>query len=140
VNVSEFDVPPPGAGLNTVTLAEPMFWTSVAVICAVNWPELLKPVVRGLPFQLTTAFPAKFEPLTVNVKPGLPAFAWFGLRLESVGTGFEPPVKLTVPDAKDAGKAAALTLMTSRITGESTKLICVEALTPGKAFRTTVSN
>ena len=55
-NVSEFDVPPPGAGLNTVTLAEPMFCTSVAVICAVNWPELLKTVVRGLPFQLTTEF------------------------------------------------------------------------------------
>jgi len=50
VKVAEFDVPPPGAGLNTVTFAEPMFCTSAAVICAVNWPELLKPVVRGLPF------------------------------------------------------------------------------------------
>jgi len=50
VNVTEFDVPPPGAGLKTVTFAEPVFCTSAAVTCAVNWPELLNPVVRGLPF------------------------------------------------------------------------------------------
>jgi hypothetical protein len=50
VNVTGFDVPPPGAGLKTVTFAEPAFCISAAVICAVNWFALLKPVVRGLPF------------------------------------------------------------------------------------------
>ena len=52
--------PHPGSGLKTVTLPS-RFWTSAAVICAVNWPALLKTVVRGLPFQLTTALAAKFR-------------------------------------------------------------------------------
>src|SRR5262245_2891258 len=51
VKVCPFDVPPPGVGLNTVTVALPAAATSAAVICAVNCAADPKAVERSALFQ-----------------------------------------------------------------------------------------
>jgi len=53
VNVAEFDVPPPGAGLTTVTEAVPPTATFAAGTIAVSLIEETNVVTRGEPFQLT---------------------------------------------------------------------------------------
>ena len=54
-NDTAFDAPPPGAGLNTVTLAVPAVAMSANVIAAVSCVPLTYVVVRFSPFQRTTA-------------------------------------------------------------------------------------
>ena len=68
VNDTEFDVPPPGLGLKTVTLAEPALATSPVSIDAVNWLPFAKVVARSAPFHRTTEPEIKPEPVTVRVK------------------------------------------------------------------------
>jgi hypothetical protein len=97
VKVEPFEVPPPGAGLKTVTVGVPAPATSAVVIDAVSWFALLNTVVRGVPFQLTTDPETKLVPLTVSENPALPATAVLGLREVIVGTGLLPPVSVTVP-------------------------------------------
>ena len=87
VKVCALEVPPPGAGLKTVTCAVPAVAMSEAGIEAVTWVEDTYVVVRFEPFQRTTDPDTKFVPLTVNVKAGPPAVADEGLRLVVVGTG-----------------------------------------------------
>src|SRR5690242_8954516 len=87
-NGNEFEVPPPGAGLSTLTSAVPPLATSVSLICAVSCVGLTKVVGRGLPLNSTTAPGTKFDPFAVSVNVGSPATAEPGLRLDSVGTGF----------------------------------------------------
>jgi hypothetical protein len=67
-----FEVPPPGLGLTTVTLAVPANTMSAASMAAVNWLLLTKVVGRGPPFQLTTDSGTKPVPLRVSVKLGPP--------------------------------------------------------------------
>jgi hypothetical protein len=50
VKVWALEVPPPGAGVNTVTVAVPAVTMSEAVIAAVNWVEETYVVVRFAPF------------------------------------------------------------------------------------------
>jgi hypothetical protein len=50
VNVRALDVPPPGAGLATVTLAEPAAATFPAATVAVSDVDDFMVVVKGLPF------------------------------------------------------------------------------------------
>jgi hypothetical protein len=88
VNVSAFDVPPPGAGFTTVTRAVPDVATSAAVIVAVIWVEEANVVVRDVPFQFTTESVTKFVPFTVSVKSELLAAMEMGEREVVVGTGF----------------------------------------------------
>src|SRR5512139_1276250 len=73
VKVRAPEVPPPGAGLKTVTLAVPAVAMSVVVIEAVSWVEEPKVVVRSPPFHRTTDPETKFVPLTVRVKTEPPA-------------------------------------------------------------------
>jgi hypothetical protein len=95
-NASALEIPPPGEGLNTVTLAVPATAMSFAEIEAVSLPELTKLVSRSEPFQRTievTEFEpdialTKFEPRTVRTNPESPAATVVGFRLESDGTGF----------------------------------------------------
>jgi hypothetical protein len=87
VKICAFDVPPPGVGLNTVTLAVPALAMSAAVIAAVSCVVLTYVVVRSTPFHLTTELLMKLVPLTVSVNAAPPAVADEGLRLEVVGTG-----------------------------------------------------
>jgi hypothetical protein len=84
---SEFESPPPGVGLKTVTLAVPAVAMSAARIEAVSRVEETYVVVRSAPFHLTTEPETKFVPLTVRVKADPPAVADEGLRLVVVGTG-----------------------------------------------------
>jgi hypothetical protein len=65
---------------NTVTVAVPAVAIRVAEIGAVSWLALTKPVVRGVPFQRTTASDAKPLPLTVSVNAAAPAVAELGFR------------------------------------------------------------
>ena len=89
VNDDAVEVPPPGAGLNTVTWAVAALAMSAAVIAAVNWVALTYVVVRAEPLQLTTEPLAKPVPLTVRVKAAPPAVALEGERLVRVGTGLD---------------------------------------------------
>ena len=81
------DVPPPGAGFNTVTCAVPAVATSAAAMDAVRRVALTKLVLRLAPFQRTVEPAMKFEPSTVRVKPALPAVALAGAIEDSSGNG-----------------------------------------------------
>jgi hypothetical protein len=83
----ELEAPPPGAGVNTVTVAVPAVDMSVARIAAVNWVADTKVVVRFDPFHCTTEPLMKPVPVTASVNAGPPAVAETGLRLVVVGTG-----------------------------------------------------
>src|SRR4029450_6337509 len=87
VNGSAFDVPPPGVGLTTVTLAVPAAAMSAAPIWAVSLVLFTKLVGRALPAHCTTEPGIKPSPLTVSVKAAPPACAEAGARLSSAGTG-----------------------------------------------------
>ena len=87
VKVWAFEVPPPGAGLNTVTEAVPAVAMSAAVIAAVNWVADRYVVVRLDPFHCTTEPLTKLLPLTVRVKAEPPGAAEVGLMLVVAGTG-----------------------------------------------------
>ena len=67
VKVRAFDVPPPGAGLNTVILNVPAVFKSLARMVAVSSLSLTKVVVRFEPSNLTTDPDIKFVPFTVIV-------------------------------------------------------------------------
>ena len=81
------EVPPPGAGLDTVTLAVPAIAISAAAICAVSCVELTNVVVRAEEFQLTWEVDVKFVPVRVRVKAGRPAAELEGESWVIVGMG-----------------------------------------------------
>ena len=88
VNDLVFDVPPPGALLNTLILAVVAVAMSAALMLAVNWVLDTKVVTRFDPFQRTVDAPlTKPVPLTVRVKADPPAVADEGLKLMMVGRG-----------------------------------------------------
>ena len=95
VKVRALEVPPPGAGLNTVTEAVPAAAMSVAGMAAVTCVAFTKVVVRAEPFHLTTEPETKLLPLTVRVKAPPPAVALLGTRVVSTGTGFVLPPEPT---------------------------------------------
>jgi hypothetical protein len=88
VNVCAPEVPPPGAGFDTVTDAVPAEAMSAAVICAVSCVLLPNVVARWLPFHCTTDELMKFVPVSVSVKAAPPAVALDGEIELSVGLGF----------------------------------------------------
>ena len=102
MNVNEADAPPPGAGLVTVTCAEPTVAISLARIEAVSCVLLTNVVGRVEPFHCTVVLETKPVPVTVNVKPDPPVVAEEGESMFSWGAGllplppFEP---LEQPDA-----------------------------------------
>lgn len=87
VKVCALEVPPPGAGVTTVTATVPAVAMSAAKIAAVNCVALTNCVVRGLPFQFTVEVAVKFVPLTVRGKAAPPATATLGLIEVVVGVG-----------------------------------------------------
>ena len=66
-NETEEDVPPPGAGVTTVTAAVPVLLRSDARIAAVNCVALTKVVTRLAPFHCTCEVAMKPLPFTVKV-------------------------------------------------------------------------
>src|SRR2546430_9843918 len=86
VNVAAAEVPPPGAGLTTVTLAMPAAAMSAARIVAVSCVGETNVVARAAPFQFTVEVLTKLLPLTVKVAAGPPAVSADGLILPGTGT------------------------------------------------------
>src|SRR5262249_49603175 len=82
---TEFDVPPPGAGLTTVMDKSPTLVTSAARIVAFSCVELTKVVARELPLSRTVAPLRKLVPVTASVNPAIPAPTTGGLRAEIEG-------------------------------------------------------
>jgi len=94
VNVSALEVPPPGAGFITVTVAVPGVAMSAAVMAACKLVLEPKVVVRGLPFHWTVEEETKLLPVTVSANAALPAAAELGFSepFARDGMGFpEPP-------------------------------------------------
>jgi hypothetical protein len=81
------DVPPPGAGFVTVTVAVPAVAISAAVIAAVNCVALTNVVVLAAPLNFTTEVDSKPVPFTVRVKAAPPAVALVGEREVAVSAG-----------------------------------------------------
>jgi hypothetical protein len=75
VNTLAIDVPPPGKGVNTDTLAVLAETKSADSIAAPKVVPLMNVVPRLEPFQSTVELLMKPEPLMVKVKPGSPATA-----------------------------------------------------------------
>jgi hypothetical protein len=78
LNVSAFDVPPPGVGLNTVTEAVPEVAMLLAGTAAVNCVALPIVVVSAALFHFTTEPLMKFVPVSASVKAAPPAVAEAG--------------------------------------------------------------
>ena len=87
VNVAELEVPPPGAGLTTVTDAVPPVATFAAGTTAVSLIEDTNVVTNDEPFHLTVELDTKLVPLMVRVNWALPAAVEVGLIDVMVGTG-----------------------------------------------------
>ena len=81
------DVPPPGAGFVTLTVAVPAVVISAAVIAAVNCVALTKVVALAAPLNFTTDVDTNPVPLTLRVKAAPPAIALVGEREVAVGAG-----------------------------------------------------
>ena len=87
VNVTMFEMPPPGALLNTATPAVPPVAISAALMLAVNWVLDTYVVARFDPFQRSVDDPAQPVPFTVRVNADPPAVADAGLKLVMFGMG-----------------------------------------------------
>ena len=87
VNTKFVVVPPPGAGLVTVTFADPTVVMSVDRIAAVSCVALTNVWSCAVPLKFTTEVETKLVPFTVSVKPAPPAVAPFGLSEVIVGAG-----------------------------------------------------
>src|ERR1035437_6419774 len=87
------DVPPPGPGLNTVTLPVVGADRSPVRMAALNCVLLTNTVARSDPFQRAVELLMKLAPNRFSVKPRLPAVALAGDREASVGSGLAVPVE-----------------------------------------------
>jgi len=119
-NVSAFDVPPPGVGFTTVTLAVPGVWIALAGMEAVSWVLLTK-VVAGLsPFHCTCELLTKFVPFTVRVKAAPPVVALVGESDVIVGTG---ALKITLLESEfEVGVPSGVETLNPRVAGPAALL------------------
>jgi hypothetical protein len=91
VKLTRFELPPPGAGLVTVTAGVPTEAIAAAGIAAFNCVELTNVVVGVVPPKLTVEVAIKFAPLMLSVKPAaLPATVLVGDMVVIVGIGLRP--------------------------------------------------
>jgi hypothetical protein len=67
----------------------------VAEIVAISWLPLTNDVVRGEPFQITTALLLKSPPFTVSENPAAPAVALLGEIEVTEGVAGQPPQETT---------------------------------------------
>jgi len=95
-----FEVPPPGAGLVTVTVGVPVEAMLAAGMIAFNCVELTKVVAVADPPNLTVEDGMKFVPLIVSAKVKPPAAALLGemeVIVGAVGGGGDVPFELFPP-------------------------------------------
>ncbi|HWW18376.1 MAG TPA: hypothetical protein VNY81_07150 [Candidatus Saccharimonadales bacterium] len=89
VKASALDVPPPGAGVATLTIAVPAAAMSAAVIAACKLVLEAEVVVRAFPFHCTVEADTKLAPVTVRVNAAPPATAELGfsepIAIDGVG-------------------------------------------------------
>ena len=90
------DVPPPGAGVDTLTCAVPAAARSPVEIEACNCVELTKVVGRVEPFHLTIELELKLLPVTVSVNAAPPARARSGESVVTTGAGLNVGSTVTV--------------------------------------------
>src|SRR5437762_203507 len=81
------EVPPPGAGVTTVTCEVPAAAAARLEMAAWRSVPLTKVVPRAAPFHCTTDGGMKLPPLTASVKGAVPAVALLGEREPTVGAG-----------------------------------------------------
>jgi hypothetical protein len=96
VKLTEVDVPPPGAGENTVIASVPGLAISLAGLDAVSDVDDINVVGRAEPLTRTTEPVTNPLPVTVRVNAPAPAARLVGAIDDSVGAGFEPPPTVTV--------------------------------------------
>jgi len=102
VKVAALEAPPPGAGVETVTIAVPGVAMSAAVIAACKLVLETKVVVRALPFHWTVDEEIKLEPVTVNVNPAVPETTAFGFKEVTTGAGL-PTLKVNALEVPPLG-------------------------------------
>jgi hypothetical protein len=88
VTLRALDVPPPGAGFTTVTLALPATLRSDEGIWAESRPLFTKVVTRLDPLHWTTEEAMKPVPVTARLNPPPPANTPEGTDEVNAGTGF----------------------------------------------------
>ena len=88
INVCTLEVPPPGPGLETVTLNVPELITSAAVMVAVTRLEETYAVDLALPLKFTVEPGIKLAPSTVNINAILPEAIDDGLMKLTLGNTF----------------------------------------------------
>ena len=111
VKVAAPEMPPPGAGVVTVTATEPAVMTSDAGTWAVSCEALTKVVGSATPPQLTYEEDTKFVPLTVSTNAPVPATTLVGLSADTAGVGLEAvTTSVAAPDVPPPG--AGLTTVT----------------------------
>jgi hypothetical protein len=89
VKFIRLEVPPPGAGLVTVTASVPAEAMLAAGMTAVNCAELTNVVAGADPPKLTIEAATKFAPLIVIVKAAPPDTLLFGEIVVIVGVGLD---------------------------------------------------
>jgi hypothetical protein len=87
VKFTEFEVPPPGAGLVTLTGAVPVVAMAAAGMVTINSVELTNVMVSAVLPNRTIEAETKFVPFTVSVNAAPPAMALVG---EIVATAGDP--------------------------------------------------
>src|SRR5258708_36088130 len=108
VRANLFEIPPPGAGLNTIIWAVPATAMSDAVMAACSCVPLTYVVVRPVPFQYTTEPLTNPFPFTVTVKAALPAVADEGDNEVTAGVGLSAALMGTSALVAVAPPGAAL--------------------------------
>src|SRR4030095_11585308 len=119
------DVPPPGAGVTTVTAGEPAVMRSLAGIAALSVVALPNVVARAAPFHCTTDDGTKLVPVTVSVTPAAPTPTLLGETLATVGAGFEID-SVAMPEVPPPG--AGVTTVTAAEPAVARSLAAITAL------------
>jgi len=120
------DVPPPGAGLVTVTLNVPAVAMSPAVMDAVICVAFTNVVVLAAPLKFTTDEVLKLVPFTVSVKALPPAVVFVGESVAIVGTGLFT-VNEALPDVPPPG--AGFVTVTLNVPAAATSAAVMDAVT-----------
>ena len=108
------EVPPPGAGLVTVMLTDPVAVISLAGTWAVIVVPLTKLVVSAVPFHLTIELARKLVPFRFKVKVAPPTSALVGESEVTVGIGLLIG-SITTPDAPPPGVELVTVMLTDPV-------------------------
>jgi hypothetical protein len=89
VNVAAGEVPPPGAGLSTVTMLSELPLRSAAGTAIVNWVALTNVALIAVPFHCTVEAEMNPVPSIVTAVSGAPATTEDGVSVAMAGLAFE---------------------------------------------------